>query len=141
MQKRKILGLILLIFSIFIIPFNRKFTGAIIGAKISMGINVISIILLVIAIILLTKFNLERNLAQETLRSGAVITDPKKIIKIARKMGYDSGREVKEGYQVLNHGKPLTVIPRHRVSQGAYRKIMKSLSSGESNFRRYDKSA
>ena len=78
----------------------------------------------------------ESNLAKKVLESGAVIQDPTKIKKIARKMGY-FGRDVKEGYQVLDQeNKPLTVIPRHNISKAVYREIMKSLSTEESSFRR-----
>ena len=138
MKKRKILGIVFVVCSMFVVMFNLKITAAIIGTSLAVGINLLAIILMIWGIVLLSKINLETNLAQQTLQSGAVITNPRKIIKIAKKMGYDSGKEVKEGFQILDDsGKPLTVVPKHHISSGVYRSIMKSLSSGESNFRRY----
>lgn len=139
-MKKRFFGLTLVLVSILILSFNLTPTAAAIGTSSSNSLNIIALITLIIGLVLFLGDSLERNLALETLKSGAVITDPRKIEKIARKMGYNEGREVKEGYQILDeHGKPLTVIPRHNISGGVYRNIMKSLSTGESTFRRYSR--
>jgi len=138
MRKKRFLGLTIVLVSILILSFNLTPTAAVIGASFPSFLNIIALIILVIGLVLFLADSLERNLALEVLRSGAVITDPRKIEKIARKMGYSQGKEVREGYQVLDEqGKPLTVIPRHHISGGVYRNIMKSLSAGESTFRKY----
>lgn len=81
---------------------------------------------------------LERNLAQEILKSGKVMLETRKLKRLANRMGYDH-REVREGYQVLGYGGgPITVIPNHRrVSIGVYRNIVRALATGESSFRRH----
>jgi hypothetical protein len=138
MNKGKTIGIILIICSMLSVTFNPRITGAAINTNLIFGMDILSIFFMILGILLLTQFSLEKNLAQQTLQSGAIITDPKKIIKIAKKMGYNSSKKVKEGFQILDDsGKPLTVVPRHHISSGVYRSIMKSLSSGESNFRRY----
>lgn len=136
-MKRYFLGWSLVILSVCIFSFNAfKLTGGVIGVF-SESLNLIAFVFLIVGLTISLREPREGNLASEILRSGAVITDPKKIKKIAGKIGY-YGREVKEGYQILDEsGKPLTVIPRHHISQGVYRNIMKSLSTGESSFRKY----
>ncbi len=139
MIKRRFFAIALILASLFLLSFNLTPTAAVIGTPFSGSLNIASLIMLVAGLVLfIIEGEHERNLAFETLKSGAVITDPRKIEKIARKMGYTEGREVREGYQILDdRGKPLTVIPRHNISGGVYRGIMKALSTGESTFRKY----
>jgi len=140
MKSKRIIGLSLVFLSVFALLFNLRITGAVIGTNFPIGLNFIALVFLIVGLVFFINGGLERNLAQEKLESGAVITDPKKIKKIAKKMGYDSGREVREGYEILDDsGKPITVIPNHQLSRGVYKNIMKSLSTGESNFRNYNR--
>jgi len=136
MRKKRFFGLTLIFVAFLIILFNISFTGAVIGIAPSNSLSLIALVFFIVGLILIIKEGkLEKNLAQEVLKSSAIITDPKKIKKIARKMHYE-GRNVKEGYQILDeYGKPLTVVPLHKVSGGVYRNIMKALSTGKPNFR------
>jgi hypothetical protein len=136
-MKRDFFGLSLIIASIFLFAFNAfTFTGAAIGVF-SQSSNLVALAFLILGLALSLREQQEGNLASELLRSRAVITDPKKLIRTAEKMGYDE-RNVKEGYQILGeNGKPLTVIPRHHISNGVSKNILKALSTGESSFRRY----
>ncbi len=138
MEVNKLLGIIFILGACFVVFFNHGLTGAVVGILSWNYIDLIALAVLVAGILLFLYENkLERNIASEILKSGTVITDPKKIKKIAKEMGYKEGREVKEGYQIISHGHPLTVIPHHHISSGVYRNIMKALSSGESSFRKY----
>ncbi len=133
---KKIIGGILILASLAFL-INQNFTGAIIGTS-YISFNLVALAAFIIGIILfIHEIGVKKNLAAQILKSGAIIDDPKKILKIARKMGYDEGREVKEGYQILSHNHPITVVPHHHLSPGVSRNILKTLSSGESNFRRY----
>lgn len=136
MEKRKILGIVLFLIGGFLI-FNSfsGMTGFVVAENIEKNISSIIGLMLVIGGIVLFVRGKEGNLALEIKKSGAIITNPKKLRKISNKMGYE-GRLVKEGYQVLNNGRPLTVIPNHNISTGVYRSIINALSTGESNFRK-----
>jgi hypothetical protein len=136
MRGLKVLGFIFILMSFAIISANIILTGAVIGTFHTNIPSIIALAFFVAGIILFEEAK-EGNLAARILKSGAIITDPKKIEKIARRMGYDEIRFVKEGRQILHDGRPLTVIPHHPLSAGVYRSIMKSLSSGEPSFRRY----
>lgn len=123
----------------------RSFSGSITGYVISetFGANSFSLIGLIIVIFGFIVFEVSKkkleNLAQEAIDSGKVVTNARELKKIANKMNY-SGKNVKEGYQILDkYEKPLTVIPNHKeISPGVSRKILYSLATGESNFRRYN---
>ncbi len=142
MRWKKLSGMLLILSACFIVFLNHGFTGAVIGLLFSsIGYSDLAALVMLVAGILLHlhgnhEGTLEKNIAADILKSGAVITDPKKIEKIARKMGYEE-KEVKEGHQIIYNNHPLTVIPRHNISKGVYYSIMKALSSGESNFRKY----
>lgn len=135
----KNLGLFFVFVGILLMLVSTSFTitGNAVKEGINLGSSFIGFVFLVggLALFLASK---EGNLAKKVLESGAVITNSKKLKKIARKMGYE-GREVKEGYQVLDYkDKPLTVIPNHKdVSKRVYYSVMKALSTGESNFGSY----
>ncbi len=140
MIKEKILGMALILISFLIISLNISLTGAIIGSFRSDYPSIMALAIFIVGIILFLEENrLERNLASDILKKGGVITDPKEIIHIAVKSGYH-GREVKEGYEVLDkYGKPLTVIPHRHISKGVSKEIIKTLATGKSKFkeRRY----
>ncbi len=141
MKVGKLLGILFIIFSVATLAFNFKVTGAVIGVAPWRFVNWISLIFLIVGLGLIIESDLEKDLAAEALKSGAIITDPRKILKMAHKMGYYDGDNVREGHQILdNSGKVLTVIPRHHLSGGVYRSIMKSLSTGKSSFRQYQHS-
>jgi hypothetical protein len=131
MKKERFFGIVFILFSFFVLSLNLNFTGAVVGVS-SGSLNFIAIIFLVVGSALLIHEN-----KLEKLISHKFIDDPRRIKQIAQKMGYHDGREVKEGYQILKKGKPLTVIPRHHISKGVYHSIMNALSTGESNFRNY----
>ncbi len=136
MNKKRFFGIAFIILSFLIVLFNVSLTGAVIGTSFSNISSLVAVIFFIVGILLIKGSKLE-NLAKKIMDSGAVITDPKKLKKIAIKMGYE-GRNVKEGYQILDENKkPLTVIPNHNVSTGVYRSIIKSLATGNSSFRRY----
>lgn len=141
-KRKEMLGLLLILGACFIIILNHGFktTGAVIGllfSSVSYS-DFIALIMLVIGILFHIHGgdSLEKNLAADILKSGKMIDKPKEIERIAKKMGYEE-REVKEGCQIIYNGHPLTVIPRHHISPGVYKSIMKALSTGESSFRRY----
>ena len=77
----------------------------------------------------------EGNLAQKILESGKIIQNPRELKRIANEVGY-TGKESKEGYKVLCNEGILTVIPKHKVSIGVYRSILKALATGKSNYGR-----
>lgn len=113
---------------------NLTIIGAVIGAGASNSLSWIAIAFFIVGIVLLVER--EGNLAQRVRESGTVITKPKKMKSIARKMGYEI-KEAREGSKVLDYeGKPLTVIPKHDFSRGTYRGIITALATGESSFRR-----
>ena len=113
---------------------NLTIIGAVIGARASNSLSWITIVFFVIGVVLLVER--EGNLAQRVRESGTVITRPKKLKSIARKMGYEI-KEAREGSKVLDYeGKPLTIIPNHDFSRGVYRGIITALATGESSFRR-----
>ncbi len=140
MRWKKFLGIFLIALSFIITLSNLTILGAVIGSTASSSLSFLSILFLAIGIALVLvekEGGLEKTLAQQILGSGAIITNPKKLRKIARKSGYKDGKEVREGYQVFDYeGNPLTVIPNHNISKGVYRSIIKALATGESSFRR-----
>ena len=135
------LGVFFLLIGIFafVLTFNTmNITGNSVLDKIggSGGYFFGIIFVLIGGMLLMSRANSGKNLAQIAKESGAIITDGKKLKKIAKKMGYE-GREVKEGYQILDlGGTPLTVIPHHNISSGVYRSIITALATGESSFRK-----
>ncbi len=136
MKTSRIISLLLVLFG-FIFVFNSLsgITGNIIIEKFDEQVSSIFGLVLILLGLIVFLSGLEKNLAQEVMESGAVITDPRKLRKIATRMGY-SGRNVKEGYQILDRaGKPLTVIPRH-LKYGTYKSIIEALATGESSFRK-----
>jgi len=137
-MNKKTFGMLFISISILISFSNLTLIGAVIGTQKPDILSFVAIAFFIAGIALIIKGRLE-DLAKESLSSRTVITDPRKIRRMSRMMGY-KGRNVKEGYQVLNDGIPITVIPNHQVSAGVYRSIMKALSTGESNFRRYSPS-
>ena len=131
---KRIFGILFITISILIAFSNLTIIGAVIGMRASDSLSWIAIAFFVVGIVLLVER--EGNLALKVKESGAVITDPKKLKKIARKMSYDL-RGVREGTQVLNYdGRPLTVIPHRRFGTGTYYNIITALATGESSFRR-----
>lgn len=121
---------------IFILNSLSGMTGFAIAESIGKIPSSIIGLIFIIGGILLFVRGKESNLALEVKKSGAIITDPRRLRKIANKMGYE-GRWVKEGYQVLGkNGRPLTVIPNHNISTGVCRSVIDVLSTGKSNFRK-----
>ena len=136
MKINKPVGLALMLSAFLIIISKVAITGAAMGISSINYLDFIALAFFVSGILFFIHGGIE-NLAAETLKRGGVITSTKEIIHLAKKMGYE-GKEVREGYQIINHGHPLTVIPHHRqLSPGVSRSILKALSSGESSFRRY----
>ena len=128
---------------IFILVSSQSgMTGNVVSERVSSVSSILSLVLIVGGILFMAegREKKEGNLAQKILDSGAIITDSRKLRKLANKIakqqGY-SGREVKEGYQILDaNGNPLTVIPKSHISKGVYYNIMGALATGESNFRK-----
>jgi hypothetical protein len=134
-KKFRLLGIGIFFFGVIMTINSLEITSFVIGDRLRNTFPIFGIIFMVGGTILFLAGK-ESNLAKKVLESGAVIQDPKKIKKIARKMGY-LGRDVKEGYQILDReNKPLTVIPRHNISGAVSKEIMKSLFTGESSFRK-----
>lgn len=129
MKREKFFGILFMIFSLGILLTNLQFTGAVVGIS-SGSLNMIALVFLVVGSALFLHGNNLEYLAK--IKQA----NPKEIERIAHKLGYSEGREVKEGYQIYHHGKPLTVIPRHNISDGVRHNIIKALSTGEPNFRR-----
>ncbi len=129
MIKEKFFGILFTISSLIIISFNTKVTGAVIGIS-KNNLNFISLIFLIFGIALFLHGNKLEDLARKIKQAS-----PAEIRRIANKMGYKEGREVKEGYQVIYNENPLTVIPHHNLSRGVRYSIAKSLITGKSTFR------
>ena len=136
-------GALILTGFIFILNSLSSITGFIISQNLGKGVGSIFGLVFIICGILIfvsSREVKEGNLAKQLLENGAIVQDSKKLRKIAKKVGKQEGyfgREVEEGYQILNKNKkPLTVIPRHNISAGVYRSIMNALVTGESNFRK-----
>ena len=136
------LGLLMIIAGVlFIANFSvSKLTGNVIGENVAVATSSLGFILLIAGIALFivsTESRLEKTLAQKIKESGKIVDNPSEIIRIARKSGYTIGEQVKEGTKVYDfQGRYLTVIPRHNISPGTYRGIIKTLATGESTFRR-----
>ena len=139
-MKLKLWGMFCtLIGFIFIINSSVKsITGNIINETTHVGGSIFGFTFIIggIVLFLASQGGLERNLAQQMLASGKMLTKPREFKRIATKMGYTIGKEVKEGTQILNDEKYLTVIPKHNISKKVYCSILKALATGESNFRR-----
>jgi hypothetical protein len=142
MRKTGMLGLLMIIAGVlFIANFSvSKLTGNVIGENVAVATSSLGFILLIAGIALFivsTESRLEKTLAQKIKESGKIVDNPSEIIRIARKSGYTIGEQVKEGTKVYDfQGRYLTVIPRHNISPGTYRGIIKTLATGESTFRR-----
>ena len=120
-----------MVFSLGVLSINFKFTGAVVGVS-SGGLNIIALVFLVVGSALFLHGNslgeLEKKIRQ---------ANPKEIRKIANEMGYHEGREAREGYEIMNNGGILTVIPRHKtLSPGVSHNIAKDLYTGEPSFRK-----
>lgn len=135
-EFQKISGIILIAAGIvLVLNSSPGITGFIISEFISRGASSALGLVFIVGGILLFLRGKESNLALEVKKSGAILTNPKKLIKIAGKMGYQ-GRMINEGYQVLDEKrKPLTVIPS-RISKGVFYDIIDALSTGMPNFRK-----
>ncbi len=129
-----------------IISNGLNITGGVIGSLSNNITGIIGIGLMIggIALFLSSKEKggLEKNLAQTYLDGGTMILNTRKLIKVVGKICKEKGystKNVKEGLQILDqYGNPLEVIPKHpTIGKGLYRKIMKTLAIGESNFRKY----
>lgn len=129
-MRKKFLGIFMMISSFAIFLFNPKISGAVVGISYS-KLNFVSLVFFIVGMILFAHKS-----GLEELTTKKFIDNPQELKRIANKMGYKEGREVKEGYQILYKGKPLTVIPRHNISPGVYRSIKEALITGEPNFRR-----
>lgn len=144
MQMEKIIGaLMFFIGTILILNSFSGITGFVVAESIGKGISsILGFALIVGGILFMAEGREEKegNLAQKILDSGAIILDPRKLRKIAKKISRQQkyfGKEVKEGYQILDaNGNPLTVIPHNHISKGVYHNIMEVLATGESNFRK-----
>lgn len=136
------LGLLMIITGVLLIAnFSvSKITGNVIGENTGVATSSLGFVLLItgIAFFIVAQENrLEKTLAQQIKESGKIVNNPNEIIRIARKSGYTIGEEVREGTKIYGlNGKYLTVIPRHNISPGTYRGIIKTLATGESTFRR-----
>ena len=145
MEKRKIIGTtLILIGSVIIFSSFSSMTGFSIANSVEKDLGSILGFGFVIGgiLVFMARKQKEGNLAKQILKDGGVIQSSRKLRRISKKVekqeGY-SGREVKEGYQVLGKdGNPLTVIPSHDVSVGVYRSIMGALATGKSSFRKRD---
>lgn len=149
MRKNQIVGFIFLILGgILILNTFSGISGYIIIEEIPVSSSgFFGLVFLLVGIILvLMEGGLEKiTYAQEIKASGAIITSPRKLIKIAKKSGYTViKRKGGEGSRVLKpDGSNLTDIPRHNISTNVYRSIITALATGESSYRkrsRYDKS-
>ena len=123
----------------FILNSFSGITGYVVAEEIGKSVSsILGLVFVVGGLALFIRGNkLKTSLAEEVKKSGVVITNPKKLVSLAKQIGYP-GRNRKEGYQVLDlRGVPITIIPRHRsIKKGTYRGIITALSTGESSFRR-----
>jgi len=135
--KRSVGAFLFLIGVIVLISSQSGITGNVVSEMVDSVSSVFGLLFIIVGLVLMAYRGLERDLAREIKKRGEVITDPKKLKKVLKKGGYE-GRDVKEGYQILDReGNPLTVIPRHNLSRGVFYNILNTLEKGESNFRRY----
>jgi len=144
MKVNKILGIVLFLIGGFLI-FNSfsSMTGFAVAEFVGKGASsILGFVFVLVGVLVFMAGGKQKegNLAKQILKDGGVILDSRKLRRISKKVekqeGY-SGREVKEGYQILDRDEnPLTVIPNHDVSAGVYRSIMNSLATGESSFRK-----
>lgn len=138
-KSLKRIGIFSFLIGLFLIINHSlmSITGNVINETVQIGGSILGLIFIIAgAALFLVEGGLEKTLAQIVRESKAVITDPRKLKKIARKSGYTIGREVKEGTKVYdkeNHY--ITVIPRHKISIGVYKNIINSLATGKSSFR------
>jgi len=121
----------------------RNITGNIIEGGINFGDSLLGLAFISVGLVFfltkeseLEKKVKEDNLAQQVLKIGKIYSKQREFKRIANRMNY-SGREFKEGYQILDYnGNPLTVIPKHKISKGVHYSILKALATGESSFRK-----
>jgi hypothetical protein len=131
MKREKFFGILFMIFSLCVLSTNLQFTGAVVGIS-SGSLNIIALVFLVVGSALFLHGNNLDNLTRKIMQAS-----PKEIIRIARKMGYHTLREAKEGTQISDdYGKILTVVPRHNPSYGVRHNLIKTLSTGEPDFKR-----
>lgn len=137
----KKVGIAFVVVGLFLIMASTTFTltGNVVnnsGKGIQVGSSIFGIAFLVVG---LASFlaKKEGNLAKRVLESGAVV-DTKKLIKLAKGMGYEVVKGYKEGARVYDGEEVITVIPKHKTveGKGTYLGILKALSTGESSFRK-----
>lgn len=116
-----------------------KITGNVIAEVPSLGVSSIGCLFLILGIVLFVVGQESRleNIALKVKQSGRVIDKPKELVHIARKMGYDLRKPVREGIPVYSSaGDYITVIPIHKVSKGVSQGIISELAKGQSTFRK-----
>jgi hypothetical protein len=125
-----IIGLVLLVSSLSI-------TGNVVSEKIGKTPSSILGLAFIIGgvVLFMARRSKEGNLAKQVLESGAVLSRPRDIKKIARKMGYEIVGNKREGYTVLYEKGRLTTIPGH-ISKETFYSIMKALATRKPNLRR-----
>lgn len=136
MNKKRILGIALIILSSAVIISNINITGAVIGSPLLISLNLIAVALFIIGIIL-TIYE-SKNYAREILERRRYIDDPREMMKIARKCGYTLDKGHREGAKVYNGDNIITVIPTNhpRIDKRVSNSILEALATGESSFRK-----
>ena len=80
---------------------------------------------------------LEENRAQQYLSQGKIPEKSRELINLAQDMGYITSEEGRREGTIIRktNGDILTVIPRHQISRGVSRGVLKAFATGESSFR------
>lgn len=136
-----------LIIGVFLLFTSQTgLTGAVIGTERAGSIgSIIGVILIIGGLVgmMVEEGRLEKeikkNSAQILLDRGGSSCKARDIIRVAKEMNYILDEEHKEGTRVYgSDNNIITVIPNHKtLSIGVYKNILKALSSGKSNFRKY----
>ena len=139
MKKKIIIGIILAILGIVLIINSqiRILEISLSPSGTEVNINLITgIALLIFGVILM--HNGGRNYAKEALDNRKYVDNPKEMLSIAKKLGYELRESSKEGKKVYNGKQVIATIPTNhaRISKGASRSILEALATGESSFRR-----
>jgi len=145
MKKEKRLSIFLISMGLILTAnsFLINITGNVVSENIQVTSSILGLVFIIGGIGLFLSMKegkLEKTLAQQTLENNSVVTDTKKLKKIARKSGYTIGKTVKEGYPIFDKkNNYITVIPYRHVSIGVSKNILRALATGESSFRKYYK--
>lgn len=133
-----VISTILVIIGLILLVSSLSLTGNVVSENLGKAPGSILGLMFIIGgfVLFLARKREEGNLAKQVLESGAILSKPREVIKIAKKM-YDVVGNKREGYNVLYEGGRLTTIPGHgTIPKGTFYSIMRALATGQPNLRR-----